>query len=453
MMMSGIDVLQVRSSTHEPAAPTVRMVGRRRLRYNEFLPSGPAVSSMPAPVKSKNVPLADVPEVLVHQPAELAACVAQLTACKRFGFDTEFVGENSYHPHLCLVQVATAEALYLIDPLTVGPLDAFWRAVVDPGHEVVVHAGREEIRLCQLACGQAPVNLIDLQLAAGLAGLTYPLGHGPLVQQVLGIQLSKGETLTEWGKRPLTRAQIRYAFDDVRFLLAVWERLSQRLEARGRHGWLREEMARLIASATPSAPADVGNSDKWRKLRGAGSLDRRRLAVLRELFTWREEAAARSNRPTRAIVRDDLLVEIARRLPAKEKDLHVVRGLPRRDLEAVMQAVERGRALPPEQCPPPAERDQDPPQVGMVVGILQAVLGDSCARQHLAANLVASSHDVKQLVRAHMQGGALPDDSLLTRGWRAEHVLPMLLDVLHGRRQVRVANIRADAPLELCDSH
>jgi ribonuclease D len=201
--------------------------------------------------------------------------------------------------------------------------------------------------------------------------------------------------------------------------------------------------------ATPSAPADAGLSEKWRKLRGAGSLDRRRLSVLRELFTWREEAAARGNRPPRTIVRDDLLIEIARRMPAKEKDLHVVRGLPRRDLEAIVQAVERGRDLPVEQCPVPPERDQDPQQVGMVVGILQAVLGDWSARQRVAINLIASSHDVKQLVRAQMQRSGLPDDCLLTRGWRAEHVLPVLLDVLEGRRSVRVVDVRADAPLEL----
>jgi ribonuclease D len=404
---------------------------------------------MPASTKSKTVPLAELPERLVTQPGELAACVEHLAASKRFGFDTEFVGENSYHPQLCLVQVATTEALYLIDPLTVGPLDGFWQAVSDPAHEIIVHAGREEIRLCQLASGRTPANLVDLQLAAGLAGLAYPLGHGPLVQQVLGIQLQKGETLTEWGKRPLTRSQIRYAFDDVRFLLAIWEKLSERLDKRGRQSWLREEMARLIAAATPTSPADAGQSEKWRKLRGAGSLDRRRLAVLRELFIWREEAAARGNRPPRAIVRDDLMVEIAKRLPAKENDLHVVRGLPRRDLEAVMQAVERGRHLSIELCPLPAERDQDPPQVGMVVGILQAVLGDSCARQHIAANLVASVHDIKQMVRAQLQGSPLPDDCLLGQGWRSEHVLPVLLEVLQGRRHVRVVNVRADAPLEL----
>ncbi|HYV37480.1 MAG TPA: ribonuclease D, partial [Gemmataceae bacterium] len=297
-------------------------------------------------MKVKGSPAPELAERVVTQPDELADCVAHLTQCRRFGFDTEFVGENSYHPQLCLVQVATKDALYLIDPLMTGPLDSFWQVVVDPQNEVIVHAGREEIRLCYLASGRPPGNLVDLQLVAGLAGLPYPLGHGSLVKEVLGIQLSKGETLTEWGKRPLTKSQIRYAFDDVRHLLAIWKKLSARLDKLGRRDWAKEECARLIASAKPHAPAQDGPSEKWRKLRGVGSLDRRRLAVVRELFTWREAAAAKHNRPPRTIVRDDLLIEIARRGPAKESDLNVIRGLPKRDLTAIVDAVQRGRDLP-----------------------------------------------------------------------------------------------------------
>src|SRR5262249_38981994 len=128
-------------------------------------------------------------EQVVTQPEQLAACCEYLATAGQFGFDTEFVGEDSYHPRLCLVQVATAERLILIDPFTAGPLDAFWRLVVDPAIEVVVHAGREEVRMCQLWGRQAPANLCDVQIAAGLVGLTYPLGYGALVQQLLGVQM------------------------------------------------------------------------------------------------------------------------------------------------------------------------------------------------------------------------------------------------------------------------
>ncbi len=390
-------------------------------------------------------------EHVITQPQELAACCEQLAGCARFGFDTEFVGEDSYHPRLCLIQVATEQGLFLIDPFTVGPLDAFWEVLLDPAKLVIVHAGREEVRLCHLWSGRTPANLFDLQIAAGLSGLTYPLGHGNLVNHVLGVRLSKGETLTEWRTRPLTRAQIRYAFDDVRYLLAVHQRLSARLEKLGRTEWAREEFARLTVNATPDESGTLTATEKWRKLKGLGSLDRRRLAVVRELYAWREETAARTNRPPRSIVRDDLLIEIARRNPTKPRDLQVVRGLPKRDLDAIVQTVERARNLPAEKFPALAEREQDPNQVGFVVSILMAALGDFCAREHLAQGLVASSQDIKALVRARLQGEPL-DDSVLTSGWRAGHVLPHLQAILEGRRAVRVRDLRAEAPLDYHDA-
>jgi ribonuclease D len=381
-------------------------------------------------------------EQIVTGPEDLAEVCAHLAASRRFGFDTEFVGENTYHPDLCLVQVATAERLILIDPLTAGPLDKFWEFVVDPANEVIVHAGREEVRLCRLWSGRTPGNLIDLQIAAGLLGLPYPLGHGSLVGHVLRIQLTKGETLTEWRERPLTLAQIRYAYDDVRYLLSVWNRLSPRLEQFKRRDWVREEVVRLTANAAPEEPLQ----DRWRKLRGLGALDRRRLAVVRALHAWRDEKAAVTNRPARTIIRDDLIVEIARRNPKSVRDLEVVRGLAKRDLHAIFHQAQQARELPPEQWPRPAERELDVPQVGWLSGVLTAVLGDFCTRHCLAPNLVATSQDIKQLVRARLAGEPLPSDSLLTQGWRASYVLPELLAVLDGRRSLRIADVTAAAP-------
>src|SRR5918912_1082971 len=152
----------------------------------------------------------DVAEEVIESPEQLAACCAFLATCPAIGFDTEFVGEDTYHPKLCLVQVAAPGRLFLIDPLSAGPLDDFWKLLLDPARQVVVHAGREEVRLCRLWAGQAPANLFDLQLAAGLAGFPYPLSHGALVGQLLGVRLAKGETLTEWRRRPLTPEHVRY---------------------------------------------------------------------------------------------------------------------------------------------------------------------------------------------------------------------------------------------------
>src|ERR1700736_5172509 len=115
----------------------------------------------------------ELQEQIVTRPQDLPACCDYLARCRVFGFDTEFVGEDTYHPHLCLVQVATEERLILIDPQTAGPLDLFWNLVIDPANQVIVHAGREEVRLCRRYAGRSPGNLFDLQIAAGLVGLPY----------------------------------------------------------------------------------------------------------------------------------------------------------------------------------------------------------------------------------------------------------------------------------------
>jgi ribonuclease D len=385
-------------------------------------------------------------EVLIHTAEELTQGCGHLARCRRFGFDTEFVGEESYHPRLCLIQVATAEALYLIDPLSLASLEPFWDVVVDPANQVIVHAGREEVRLCHIWSGQTPGNLFDLQIAAGLVGLPYPLGHGPLVYHVLGKKLAKGETLTEWRTRPLTKDQIQYAFDDVRHLLPLWRQLSERLEKHQRMAWAQEEFARLRDQSTPDEDGLSVSMDKWRKLRGASSLDRRRLAILREIFYWREKAAADANRPARTVLRDDLMVEITRRNPKAAKDLEPVRGLAKRYQCAIYTAIERGRALPPEQCPQLAQREQDPPQQGLLVNLLAAHLAHLADEMELAANLVAPTQELKTLVRARIQGTAPPAHSLLLQGWRATHILPHLQAMLDGRISLRVGDIHKDVP-------
>ncbi len=385
---------------------------------------------------------------LIRQPDDFNALCAQLEAHDLLGFDTEFVGENTYHPDLCLIQVATPDALYLIDSLELEDLSRFWEIIVDPKRTVVVHAGREEVRLCHLACGRTPANLVDLQLAAGMVGLAYPLGHGPLVQQVLGKRLSKGETLTDWHQRPLTPAQLRYALDDVRYLLATWTKLENKLTQLDRHDWAREEFERLRHIATPLEPNVDSLGEKWRRLKGCGGLDSRRLAAVRELFLWRERKGAELNRPPRVLVRDDLLVEIARRQPKQARDLSVVRGVAHKFLEEMFHALETARGLPNEECPEVVEREVDPPQVAMAVNILQAFLADFAARNYLAPNLIASVSDLRSLTRAQWERDEAPIETLLHTGWRSRAILPELLDVLQGRRWLRLADLRSVTPFE-----
>lgn len=384
-----------------------------------------------------------LPENVVATPDQLADFLDHLRTVSRLGLDTEFVGEDSYRPDLCLVQVSTPEGLFVVDPLSCGPLTEFWELLLDPARVVIVHAGREELRMSRHAVGAAPGNVFDIQIAAALVGLTYPIGYAGIVQELLAARAHKGETLTDWRRRPLTAAQVKYAFDDVRFLLPMWERLADRLKRLKRTSWATEEFESFTQWAISDEPA----VEKWRRLKGLGALHRRELAVAREVFIWREDFAARLNRPPRVLLRDDLIIEIARRGPSRPDDVHHVRGIPRGEGDAIRAAVTRALALPPDELPVAAERDNDLPHVATLASLLGVVLSDFCLRNKLAPNFVATSADLKALVRARQRGGRPPTDSSLASGWRAEAVRPHLEAVLDGDAVIRIVNPTAVNPI------
>jgi ribonuclease D len=146
-----------------------------------------------------------------------------------------------------------------------------------------------------------------------------------------------------------------------------------------------------------------------------------------------------------------LIVEIARRNPHKEADLQSLRGLGKADFTGIVAAVSRARALPPDEWPEEAERDNDPPQVSLVVTLLNAIFADVCARKRITPGIAATTLDMKKLVRACMNSEPPPAESHLTHGWRREQLLPELLTFLEGRRGIRIGDLRKEAPLEYLD--
>jgi ribonuclease D len=387
-------------------------------------------------------------ESLIATPAGLQELIEHIRAEGRFGFDTEFVSEDTFEPVLCLIQVATRSRLAAVDPQAVGDLSEFWDVVLDPSIDVVMHAAGEDMRICLLRAGAVPRRIFDVQIAAGLVGYSYPLSLVNLVSQSLRITLAGSETRTDWRRRPLTPAQVRYALDDVRHLLDLEDRLASELARLGRAEWAEAEFAGFLTSIE-----DRADEDRWRRLPGLHQLNRRGLEAARRLSEWRESEARRQNRPMRQVMRDDLLVAIAKRQPANRRDLEALRDFNRPSLTSraneVLAAIEAARAAPDDRLPEPLPRFEDAPGASTVANLLAAALAQCCLENKVAGSLVAHTADLKHLIRWRQEGRPESNPPALARGWRGELCGSLLLDVLDGRRALRVVDPTSEFPVAL----
>ena len=389
---------------------------------------------------------ATAPESLVATPRQLHDLITHVRESGRFAFDTEFVSEETFEPVLCLLQVATPSRMAVVDPLAIGDISPLWDLFLDPEIEVVMHAAGEDLRICQLRTGRLPRRVFDVQIAAGLVGYSYPLSLVNLVSQALRISLPGSETRTDWRRRPLSSAQLRYAVDDVRHLLELADRISARLRELGRLDWAESEFLRLRAAVENRA-----DDDRWRRLPGLHQLNRRGLEAARRLALWREEEARRQNRPLRQILRDDLLVAIAKRQPASRRDLEALREFNRPALSSksreILEVLEQARGVAEDQLPEPADRPDDLPGASAVASLLSAAVGRCCAENQVAASLVATSADLRELIRWFLNGRRPDRRPALLEGWRGSLCGDLLVEVLEGRRTFRVVDPAAEFPV------
>lgn len=383
-------------------------------------------------------------EGLITDQGEFDELCAHIRESGIVAFDTEFISESTYRPKLCLIQLATRERCVAVDPFEVD-LSEWWEIMLDDETTIVAHAAREEARFCMTNTGKLPQQVVDVQLAEGLRSPSYPLSYERLISRVIGKQLTATETRTDWQRRPLTDRQIEYALDDVRFLLDVWDRQRRSLESKNRLSWATEEFGRLLVEMKAER-----SGEKWGKLSGIRRLNSKQLAVARELYQWREEEAERRDQPIRRVLRDDLLIDLAKRQPQSESELLNSRDMNRsnfrRAASGIVKRVRKALELPPSEYPPRFSRERNSNDDPVIGKLLALSLANRCVEQNLSAGLVGTSNDLKEFVRWH-NGGRKGDSPRLANGWRGEICGDLLRDVLEGKVSVRVADAKSDHPL------
>lgn len=359
----------------------------------------------------------------------------QLRDSPRLALDTEFVGEESFVPKLELIQVATERTAAVIDfpaVLSGGALDGFWDILCDSRIQKVVHAGRQDLDLFAVHAGRIPKPFFDTQIAAAMVGFGPQVAYANLVQRVHGKRLDKAHTFTNWSARPLSQDQLEYALEDVTFLLAIHDHLHSRLSNLGRLQWADEEFSRLesVVSETRREP-----QERYQRIRGWDQLKPKSAAVLRELAAWREGEAKRRNVPRSRVIRDEVLLQLARHPPRQQDELRKVRGLHASEIdrngESILAVIHTALALPPSAWPALAQERKPEPESNGFVELLQAIVKARAREAEIAPTLLATTADLQELVDAKTNRSAL--DLPLLKGWRRILVGELLLDALDGK--------------------
>ncbi len=348
----------------------------------------------------------------------LARLVAALEHVSIAAIDTEFVREKTYYPQLCLIQVGTGEQVACIDTLANLDLSPLYARLFDTSFTWLLHSARQDLEVIFQLAGRMPPRVIDTQIAAALTGYPPQVGLEGLLKRTLDVELGESFARTDWSRRPLPEAPLRYALDDVRYLLAAWERVDAELGRLGRREWLHEDCRRMLAEQ-PVADATA----VWARIKGVHGLSFASQCAALALVRWREAAAQRSDRPRRWLLADEALLAIAAALPSDVDALaafadskFVSRSAPamlaaiasRNDAE--VQAEVRANAAPPM------------PDKALVKSLQERV------RQH--ASVLGIEPEILATKR-DLIGVALNDPPLhLRTGWRATELAPLLKGVL-----------------------
>ena len=351
----------------------------------------------------------------VEEPDSL---VETLRNHQQLAIDTEFMRERTYYAQLCLTQIGSRDDIWCVDPLAGHPQEAFWKELL--GHDWVLHSARQDIEVIYQLAGTMPVSIFDTQVAAGLLGFPAQLGYAGLVKELFDVEIHKVHTRADWSRRPLRKEFLEYAAEDVEYLLPAFDLLAERLDEKGRLEWAREDSHWLLDPEL----YDIEGGQAIDRIKGARNFRGRRRAAAARLADWRETEAIRRNRPRQWIMRDNVLLDIAYRLPGSEAELNDIQGVPAKLvkragnqlLEAVALSADDGGGYKPPQPPDEAQK--------ALLKEMQAKV-QSCADElGIVAEAVASKRELSAIIMAGSR------KSRVFGGWRAGIIGDELLSLL-----------------------
>jgi ribonuclease D len=366
--------------------------------------------------------------VLVDLPESFDRMLGGLAGEPVLGLDTESDSLYRYFHRVCLIQVSTPQADYVVDPLSLPDLTPLGALLADPGVEKVFHAAENDILALKRGFGFEFAHIFDTMFAARILGYRR-VGLAALLHDKIGVELDKHTQLTDWGHRPLTPEQLSYACLDSHYLLSLRDLLKDELAARGR--WREAQEAFSTLPDTPYVAKSFDPDGFWR-CREARDLSPTELAVLRELYLWRDGQARAMNRPPFKVVGNECLVRLSREQPGRVADLHLGGWQVRHFGGAILAAIARGKVAP---APKPPNRHLnreyrlDPATVARY-DRLRAWRSRRAAGRGVEADVVLTNEALLAIARAVPTSLGMLDGLGVMGPWKLEEYGVDVLEVL-----------------------
>ncbi|MDH4040116.1 MAG: ribonuclease D [Gammaproteobacteria bacterium] len=364
---------------------------------------------------------------LIESDAALQAALARVAGSTVVAVDTEFMRRNTFFPQVALVQLCFGDTALLVDPLAINDTAPLAALLADPGVVKVLHSASEDLEVFSRWLGVLPEPLFDTQRAAALLDLGFGMGYSALVKLVCDVDLPKGETTSDWLRRPLTPSQCEYAAQDVAWLLPVWRHLEELCLQQGKESWVLADGRDAIAAYN-----SPGN-DYFKRFKNAWKLNPRQLAILRAVCTWREETARRRDKPRGWIIDDQACVQLAQFDPQTAEELKSRVGLDaaamRRNADELLELLALERALPEAQLPPRLPGPLDAAQRNQLKK-LKARVRAIAADLSTAPEALLQSRDYELLLREAV--GEAVEQPPHWQGWRLDVVISPLRASLAG---------------------
>lgn len=351
---------------------------------------------------------------------KLCSC---LSTSSYIAIDTEFVRERYYYSRLGIIQVASEHLCVIIDTLAIENLNPFSEILINPSITKIFHSCKEDVSIFYHLFGKVPRPIFDTQVAASFTGYEEQAGYAKLVHDISGVNLNKSETYTNWLQRPLTKEQIEYGLDDVRYLPDIYIHLTEKLKSLGRYNWVEEEFQKLEMEEN-YRPKNMEDQVKI-----PGIIKGKARNIYTSLYMWREEKAREVDRIRKDVIKDEALVNLSTIGPSSMEELRFVPGMfpgtIKRYGHEILRTIEKGKKYKKILTRKKSCKIPD----GLTT-LLTAFIKKKASEKNMPYGIIARQDDIEKFIYNHLF--EIDYETPLLKGWRNKLVGKELKQIIDG---------------------